>query len=179
MKSILQTIRIVLLSVTSLVQIFFLISASDTVYAQVGNASPDNVANPSVTAQYKGGEDSIAAYLCTPSAPSDTTNDDFYTCVNRLYRFGIAIGGSVAVFLFVMAGYLYMTGEPKAIEQAKSIVTSTLIGLLLLLSTYLLLNQINPDLIKFKPLKLNIDESIKKAPSLPKSPKIPPATPTK
>lgn len=128
-------------------------------FAQVGNASPDNVANPATTPEYKGGAASIKQYLCAPTevgGATDGRNSDLYDCVNKLYRFAIAIGAAVSVLMFVIAGYLYMTGEQKAIEQAKSFVASTLIGMGLLLSTYIILQQINPELIKFKPIQIDL-----------------------
>lgn len=125
--------------------------------------SGSNVANPPTTAEYKGGEASIRTYLCTPTDLKDKPeggNQDLYDCVNRLYRFGIAIGAAASVLLFVIAGYLYMTGEQKGIEQAKSIVSSTLVGMGLLLGTFVLLNQISPELVKFKPLELPKPENV-------------------
>jgi hypothetical protein len=155
------------------IQLLYIV-APGLAFAQT--TSNTNVANPATTAEYKGGEASIRSYLCTPTDASekdDGRNSDLYNCVNRLYRFGIAIGAAASVFLFVLAGYLYMTGEQKAIDQAKSIVISTLVGLALLLSTYILLRQINPELIKFKPLQLEAPTNVT-AP--PKDPKIPGAT---
>ena len=99
-------------------------------------------------------EKSIGAYLCTP----DIT---LYNCINRLYRFGIVAGFFIAVLMIVVAGYLYMTGGEKGKEKGKSYISSTFVAITILLTSYLLLNQINPELTKFKkiqPLELTSEE---------------------
>jgi hypothetical protein len=89
------------------------------------------------------GETSIADFLCTPDI-------SLYTCINRLYRFGIVAGFFIAVVMIVIAGYLYMTGGEKGKEKGKSYISSTIVGIVILLTSYILLNQINPDLVLFK-----------------------------
>ncbi len=101
-------------------------------------------------------EKSISAFLCTP----DIT---IYNCVNRLYRFGIVAGFFIAVVMIVIAGYMYMTGGEKGKERGKSYISSTFVAIVILLTSYMLLNQINPELTKFKkiqPLDVN-DEKLK------------------
>jgi hypothetical protein len=103
---------------------------------------------------------SIKEFLCTP----DIT---LYNCINRLYRFGIVAGFFIAVLMIVVAGYMYMTGGEKGKEKGKSYISSTFVAITILLTSYLLLNQINPELTKFKkiqPLNVNpedLDELVK------------------
>jgi D-alanyl-D-alanine dipeptidase len=97
---------------------------------------------------------SIKEFLCTP----DIT---LYNCINRLYRFGIVAGFFIAVLMIVVAGYMYMTGGEKGKEKGKSYISSTFVAITILLTSYLLLNQINPELTKFKkiqPLNVNPED---------------------
>lgn len=90
------------------------------------------------------GEQSIADFLCTPE------NNTLYSCVNRLYRFGVVAGFFIAVMMIVVAGYMYMTGGEAGKAKGKSYIESTFVAIVILLTSYMLLNQINPDLVTFK-----------------------------
>ncbi|OGG56535.1 hypothetical protein A3D71_03280 [Candidatus Kaiserbacteria bacterium RIFCSPHIGHO2_02_FULL_55_20] len=82
-------------------------------------------------------------------------DQNFAGFINGLFKFGIAIGAIAAVLRLAYAGYLYM-GESDMWSQkgaAKVIIQDVTLGLLLLLSIYLILYQINPDIIKLNALK--------------------------
>lgn len=67
----------------------------------------------------------------------------------------------LAVLRLVYAGYIYMVSgvdSSFSLGKAKGIIGSVVFGLLLLLGIYLILYQINPDI-----LKLNALENIKSA----------------
>ncbi len=115
-------------------------------------------------------EESIKKYLCTPSEanvtqpgyndlyPDNAQNQasgDLYNCINRLYKFAIAIGTSIGVFFIVLAGYVYIDagGNEESITKAKSILTSTIAAMVILFSGYILLKAINPELVQFKPIQ--------------------------
>jgi hypothetical protein len=100
---------------------------------------------------YSGVQGSIEQYLCTPSANAD--GHDLERCVNKLYRFGIAFGAIALVFFLVVAGYVYMTGGESAKSRAKGIVQNALVGIGLLLGSYVILSFINPSLVVFKPIQ--------------------------
>ena len=102
-------------------------------------------AQPSTAAQQ-----SIENLLCTPKG----NGTDLVDCVNRLYKFSIAIGLAAAVLFIVIAGYSYMSGTEQGATEAKNIIGTTIAGLAILFVSYILLKQINPDLIKFKPIQL-------------------------
>ena len=76
--------------------------------------------------------------------------------VRYVFNFSIAIGGLVAFVMLVYGGFRYLTsaGSPAAQTDAKDILTSAIIGLLLLLTSVLLLQVINPDILMLKPLGL-------------------------
>ncbi len=120
-------------------------------------ATPANTAPSGTTEglpEYKGVQESISAYLCAPSEPPD--GQDLSRCINRAYRFGIAFGAVAVVFFVVMAGYFYLVGGELGKKKGKDILQNALIGLGLLLGSYLILNFINPSLVIYKPIQAPI-----------------------
>lgn len=76
-----------------------------------------------------------------------------------LFTAVISVAAIVAVLRLGYAGYLYMTSESWGSKgKAKEVMGDVALGLLLLLSCWLILNQINPDI-----LKLDILNSLKSA----------------
>jgi len=65
-----------------------------------------------------------------------------------IYEWAMAIGGIAAFIALVSAGFQYLTsaGDIAKMSDAKKQITSTITGLVLLLSTFLILNTINPEL---------------------------------
>lgn len=101
---------------------------------------------------YSGVDSSIKSYLCVPDE-SGTNGHALENCVNKMYRFGVAVGAIALVFFLVYAGYLYMTGGESSKASAKGVLQNALIGMALLLGSYLLLSFINPSLVLFKPIQ--------------------------
>ncbi|MBI5003795.1 hypothetical protein HZC00_01740 [Candidatus Kaiserbacteria bacterium] len=74
--------------------------------------------------------------------------------LNRLFFFAISLGGILAVGRLVYAGWLYTMGDMGGnIKKAKEIIGNVVIGLLLLLSIWLILNQINPEILNLSILR--------------------------
>lgn len=73
-----------------------------------------------------------------------------------IYKWAILVGALIATIMIMFGGMMYLlsAGNPTKIEEAKSRITSALLGLFLLLGSYTLLYLINPDLVKFKSLKI-------------------------
>lgn len=89
------------------------------------------------------GEQSIANYLCIPGT-------GIYTCVNKLYRVALAVAFFITVLFIVFAGYQYMLGGEKGKEDAKGRISAAIVAIIILSTSYILLRQINPDLVEFK-----------------------------
>lgn len=91
---------------------------------------------------------------------------DFSNFINGLFKFAIAIGAIVAVLRLAYAGYLYMGQSDMWSHkgEAKDIIKDVTIGLLLLLAIYLILYQINRDILSLKALR-NITPVKQTAPS--------------
>lgn len=79
---------------------------------------------------------------------------DFYTYITSIYKFGIGAVGIAALLMITIGGYMYLTsaGNNAAMQNAKDIITDSIVGVLLALGSYLLLYFINPDLVRLKPL---------------------------
>jgi hypothetical protein len=76
-----------------------------------------------------------------------------------LYEWGIALGGLAAFVALLIAGFVYMTsvGDPTKMKEAMDRIKSALLGLIFLLSSYLILNTINPELTTLRPIDFIID----------------------
>lgn len=132
------------LIVTILVMAF---SFASPAMAQIKPAPTGAAALP----KYSGVDETIKEYLCTPETDSPETV--LVDCLNKVYRFGVAIGAIALVFFFVLAGYYYIVGGEQSKEKGKTIFTSSLIGMVIILTSYVLLSFINPGLIEFKPIQ--------------------------
>jgi hypothetical protein len=124
---------------------------------------------------YQGVQASIQRLLCTPGISSNSAPDtsgaldgpvissdptvtnpdsrDLAVCVNRLYRFGGAIGAFAGVFFIGLSGYFYLLGGEHAKEKAKGMIFSVIAGLLIIFTAFILLKAINPDAVKFKSIQ--------------------------
>ena len=74
-------------------------------------------------------------------------NQDLNQIIAWFYYLIITISGFSAFFRLVWGGFLWLTsGVSSKQNEAKEIIYSALLGLLLILSSYLILRLINPDL---------------------------------
>ena len=81
--------------------------------------------------------------------------------VNAMFLAAIAIGAMLAVLQLARAGFLYMGSDAWGQKQkAKHLLQDAFVGLLILLSVWLVLNQINPQI-----LELDVLEGIEAIPS--------------
>lgn len=84
-----------------------------------------------------------------------SSSGDLSAFINGLFKFAIVIGAIGAVLRIAYAGYLYMGQSDmwSTKGQAKDILRDVTLGLLLLLAIYLILYQINPDILQLNALK--------------------------
>jgi hypothetical protein len=88
---------------------------------------------------------------------------DMTSMLNTIFQLAIGVGGVLAILRIVWAGWLYMGADFDNVgskSKAKEVFQNAIIGLLLLLAIWLILNQINPQI-----LDLNLVESLKSMPS--------------
>lgn len=76
--------------------------------------------------------------------------------IKYLFNFSLIIVGLIAFAALVIGGFLYLisAGNPAALSDAKDRIFGALIGLVLLLCSWLILNTINPQLTIFYPIDL-------------------------
>lgn len=84
------------------------------------------------------------------SAP-ETTTTPVPEYINYIFNFLMFISGFIALGVLIMAGYQYFlsAGSPEKMSDAKDKIKAALLGLLILFGSYLILYNINPDLISF------------------------------
>lgn len=76
---------------------------------------------------------------------------DLTTFLNSGFKMVLSIGAIMAVLRIAWAGYQYMSSDAWGEKShAKEILGDVVIGLLLLLGSYLILYQINPDILNLK-----------------------------
>src|SRR3990167_2060390 len=69
--------------------------------------------------------------------------------INKVFVGAISLGAILAVLRLAWAGFVYMSRDLwTSPDRAKEIIRETLLGLFLLLAIWLILNQINPDILK-------------------------------
>lgn len=72
--------------------------------------------------------------------------------IQLLYRFGLGIGGVLAVGMIVWGSILIsVSGSVDKSREGRDFITSAIFGLVLLFGAYLLLKQINPNLVDLVP----------------------------
>lgn len=91
----------------------------------------------------------------TAKFASVNTKDGLGGIINSIIAFGIGIGGVLAVAMIMYEGFLYMKekkeGNVEKVSSAKTRITNTVLGFLLLLSIYVILRTINPELLNLTP----------------------------
>lgn len=72
--------------------------------------------------------------------------------IREIYKYLIGIVGIVAVVMMMFAGVLWIMsgGNQTQVQTAKSYIASSLIGLVLVLCSYVILKTINPNLVNFQ-----------------------------
>lgn len=94
----------------------------------------------------------------SPAGTSLTDQSKLPDLIKYLYEWGIALGGLAVFISLLIAGVQYLTslGDPTSMKEAMSRIQSAALGLVLLLSSWLILNTINPDLVSFTTEPLNL-----------------------
>jgi hypothetical protein len=81
-----------------------------------------------------------------------SNDQSLVTYLNTLFKFAITVGAILAVLRLLYAGYMYMASDVfTSKEKAKEIFKDVFLGLFLLLSIFIILRQINPNLLNLEP----------------------------
>jgi len=81
-----------------------------------------------------------------------TSSDLLAKYIQAIYNYGLAIGGILAAIVLMAGGVLWLVsaGNDSKITQAKELILGSIIGILILFGSWIILNTINPDLLKLK-----------------------------
>jgi N-acetyl-anhydromuramyl-L-alanine amidase AmpD len=73
-----------------------------------------------------------------------------------MYKYAIAVMGIIAVIMIIVGGVVWITsgGIPERVNQAKTIIIRSVVGMILAVGSYTLLYTINPELVQFRNLKV-------------------------
>lgn len=76
--------------------------------------------------------------------------------IKGIYQYAISIGGILAAIVLMAGGifWLISAGSADRINKAKSLISGSLIGLFILLTSYVILYEINPNLVQFKKIEI-------------------------
>lgn len=87
-----------------------------------------------------------------PGAPDINTEQDLTAIVAWLYVFLVGISGLAAFVMIVWGGVKWMSsqGDPGQVGDARDKIKMALLGLLLVLASFLILQIINPELTLLK-----------------------------
>jgi|GEM_PF-1946589 len=76
-----------------------------------------------------------------------------------VFKFGVAAAAVLAVIMIMVGGFRWIiAGGGPQVAEAKKMISNAVIGLFIAFGTYTVLELVNPDLIRFKNLKLPIVE---------------------
>lgn len=82
--------------------------------------------------------------------------------ISALYKYAIGVIGILAAVVLMIGGLIWLTagGNQTRVGEAKSYIGASLTGLIIALSSYLILYQINPELTKLKPIVVGMVSEI-------------------
>lgn len=86
------------------------------------------------------------------------TSDLIGRYVVSFYKWGLTIGGVLAVLMLMAGGLIWLTsaGDSGKIGDAKKMISGSLLGTLLLVGAYFFLNTINPNLINMPAITMDV-----------------------
>jgi hypothetical protein len=93
----------------------------------------------------------FAQYTNQEKIPGAQPTQDFAQYLKDIINFGFAVIGILALFMLIIGAYQYLmaAGSGKA-DAAKETISSALLGLVLGLTAWVILNKINPDLVNMR-----------------------------
>lgn len=79
-------------------------------------------------------------------------NQNINEIVAWLYYFIVSISGISAFVMLIKGGFMWLSsaGNPSVLGEAKDIMTSAILGLIIVLASFLILQVINPELTTLK-----------------------------
>jgi len=83
--------------------------------------------------------------------------DSIGTYITEIYKYAVSVVGILASIVIMWGGVRWLTagGDKGAVDDAKKWIEGALSGLILVMTSYMILYFVNPDLIKFKSIKID------------------------
>ena len=136
------------------IMFFFLLFSFSPVMASGGDMVEDK--DVIFTPQIKIPGQQIDGQDIEPGQKIQVTGRSFIDYMIAIYKWSVTAIAIIAVIMIMIAGFQWMTaaGNASAIGQARSRISSSLIGLLLAVGAYSLLSFINPSLVHLRSLDL-------------------------
>jgi len=105
-----------------------------------------------------------SGYLGT--VPDDTSMTAKY--IKAIYQYGIGVVGILAAIILMFGGLLWLTagGDAGRVSEAKEWIKASILGLIIALASYTILQTINPDLVNFRSLAVSSIKSVSVSSSL-------------
>lgn len=77
--------------------------------------------------------------------------------ITEVYKYAVSVVGILASIVLMWGGVRWLTagGDSAAVDDAKKWIEGALSGLVLVMTSYMILYFVNPDLIKFKSIKID------------------------
>lgn len=86
--------------------------------------------------------------------------------IAAIYRWAVPVGAILATIVIMAAGVVWLTsGGAQRLSTARDWITNAVIGLLLVVGSYVVLNIVNPDLVRLRALEVQIVKPIEFEPS--------------
>lgn len=100
---------------------------------------------------------------CTTDANGAKTCSSIWIAeyISWIYKYAIGVIGILATVVMMIGGIMWIVagGNAGRITEAKAWIGASVTGLILALCSYTILWQINPDLVKFDPLSIQVVEA--------------------
>lgn len=103
----------------------------------------------------QGSSFSVGTYV---SKTGTMSSDLLARYISAIYEYGLGVVAILAAIVLMAGGVLWLSsaGNDTRISQAKEMITGSVIGLVILAGSWIILNTINPDLLKFKSIELQV-----------------------
>lgn len=129
----------------------------------VGQTQKCTAADTSVANFEQVEQSAASSYSYTPmeTIPGFGAPTDFPSYIVAVYKFGLWTIGISALLMITLGGYIYLTsaGNASQVGKAKGIITDAIIGLIMAITSWLLLYTINPDLVQIPALSSSSSSS--------------------
>jgi len=123
------------------------------------NASAANPASLQFEPQIKipgSSLDADAVNVATYNEETGKMNSDLLAkYIQAFYNYGLAAAGILAAIVLMAGGVLWLTsaGDSARVGQAKELIIGSVVGTAILFSAWIILNTVNPELLKFKSIE--------------------------